>query len=832
MTPHNINRERFDYLVGAGLKAGELKSFFKNKRQPLIMCGVKVQNPPADPAAAKSLVHQFSAEAHRVFGAWIQELEDEECSVAPEQWIPRYRAVEECQVQFPADDMAAIARAGLKELYKENPREDWIQFLSTPPHGNADTHEPSDSTALPGGGEWLAFGQWLCGLGTLDGVASLVLRDAAAIVAEWDRRAPRIELTTEEARRALPLVEKLIGETARTATLAPARKGLRAGAPVTRPKEEDVDYLALPVIATRVHSPRSGPYMAKVEAFVGESGPFRLEEPELREVIKTQGRVALFPDRGFGEPPPGEAVMYKVESHVTNLPVQVRAKEVLETGLLSVVRLPYSTKEAHQIRGAIEQYARTARARPAVFVTTDDLCLKPGVDSLTRVSARDYDWVLDTWENLDGLELSSGTYVLAPLPPPTGKLSCAPLAAAAVRLLRNGLRRSKANLTKAQVNFLQELLRDESLGIDDPSRERLTENIRLIAAAGEEYDELVGLLMEAPLVKADIERRVASRVAELNAEREKEIKAIAGLKSQREAMETKLEKLKFEADDKAKAIRAAVARAFARATKKEIETLGEASVLLALIGRDLHGGVRNEIAPVGADTEDPTVAVGPTVPTLLVRKVAASNGDVREVIRKFGISAETSERVSRAIRAAVSLGLPVVTNGSGARRLAENLALTLSSRDCVVCDVPIALVENARLETRLEMGDGVGVVILDANLSDFSVYAPGLLDEVLTRVLGATGTLLARPLVLSLSSGPAGLPLPAEFDELAVELNLNALSGAFVADDRAPLHPQGVLVKRVLRRLDSDPALANLDITPAVIDDLNWLLCQPATNQQ
>jgi hypothetical protein len=392
------------------------------------------------------------------------------------------------------------------------------------------------------------------------------------------------------------------------------------------------------------------------------------------------------------------------------------------------------------------------------------------------------------------------------------------------------LHRSKSNLTKVQVNLLQELLRDESLGVDDLSKERLAENFRLIAAGGEDYDELVALLMEAPLVKADIQRRVASRVAELDAERDKENKAIAGLRSQREAMEAKLQKLRIEADDKAKAVRAAVARAFARATTKEIEALGEASVLLALIGRDLQGRVRNETLPVGADREGQTVAVGVAAPTVLIQKVTASSGDVRDVMQKFGISAETSERVSRALRVAVSLGLPVVTEGSGARRLAENLALTLSSSDCTVCEVPIGLVENARLETRLAMGDVGGVAILDANLSDFSVYAPGVLDEVLTRVLGANGALLERPFTLSLSSGAAGLPLPTELNELAVKLNLNALSESFVADDRASLHPQGVLVRRVLKRLDSDPALANLDITPAVLDDLNWLVCQSVTD--
>src|SRR5262249_9164769 len=148
-----------------------------------------------------------------------------------------------------------------------------------------------------------------------------------------------------------------------------------------------------------------------------------------------------------------------------------------------VVRLPYSAKDAHQLHRAIEEYARTAHGRPALFVTTDNLCLKPSVDSLALVSARDYDWVLDTWEYLDGLELSSGSYVLAPLPIPTGKLSCAPLAAAAVRLLRDRQRRTHINLTKHQASQLKDLLRDESLGIDDLSRERLAENIQLLASA-------------------------------------------------------------------------------------------------------------------------------------------------------------------------------------------------------------------------------------------------------------------------------------------------------------------------------------------------------------
>lgn len=830
MIPHDINRERFDYLLGAGLKSGELKEFFKEKQQRLIMCGVKVQNLPTDAAAAKALVHQFSEKAHRVLSAWIQELEDEECSVGPDQWIPRYRAAEAFQVEFPREDMAAMARAGLKELYKDNPSVDWIRFLSTSP--KTDTDEVVElvepGIATPSEGEWISFGQWLCSLGTLDGVVNPVLREAAAILAKWDRRAPLIELTTEEGRRALPLIEKLIEDTQRSASPSAVRKGLRSGAPVTRAREADVDYLALPVIATRVHSPHSGPYMAKVEAFVDESGPFRLEEADLRQVVRTLGRLAIFPNKGFAEPRPNEAVMYRIESHVTNLPVQVRAREVLDSALIPVVRIPCSTKEAHQARRAIEDYARTVHARPAVFVTTDDVCLKPGVESLTRLAARDYDWVLDTWDHLEGVEVSSGTYVLAPLPPPTGRLSCAPLAAAAVRLLGDSQRRAQAGLTKAQANTLQDMLLDESLGIDDLSRARLAENVRFLAAAGQDYEELVRLLMTSSVVRADVDRLAELRVAELTAEKQKEARAIERLRQEREGLETKLRELRSETEKKSKDVRAAVVRAFKKASEKEIEALGEASVLLALIGHEVPSAVRGDGAPEGSRPETIVRGPVPASPGVSISKREASAGQVRDVLRKYGLATDTCERVERLLRAAVAVGLPVITRGSGARVLAEDLAPVISTGEITICEVPIGLIVNERLEARLgESTNGV-VLLLDGNLSDISVYAPGLLDAAVAAAIGRMSRLAARPLVIALSSGPAGLPLPAELQELAVDLDLNVLGGAFAAEDRGQLQPQGALARRALKRFDTDAALSNLDLTPAVLSDLNWLLCQSA----
>lgn len=584
------------------------------------------------------------------------------------------------------------------------------------------------------------------------------------------------------------------------------------------------------MLATRVHSPRSGPFMAKVEAFVDESGPFRLDDADLRDVIRTDGRVAIFTNRGLPEPRSGEAVMYRVESHVTNLPVKVRAREVLDSALILVVRLPYSTKEAHLVRKAIEDYARTPYARPAVFVTTDDLCVKPGVDSLARLSARDYDWVLDTWGHLDGVELSSGTYVLAPLPPPTGRLSCAPLAAAAVRLLGDAQRRLQANLTRAQANTLQDMLRDESLGIDDLSRARLAENVQFLAAAGEEYAELVKLLMTSSAVRADVDRRVELHVAELAAEKQKETRAIERLRQEREGLDAKLKELRSEVEKKSKDVRAAVVKAFRKASEKEIEALGEASVLLALIGREVPGSVRTEDAP--EDTPPDEVVREPVPGSLgvLISKMESSAGQVGDVLRKYGLASDTCERTERLLRAAVAVGLPIITRGSGARVLAEDLAPVLSAGEGTICEVPIGLIANEKLEAKLDDNSKGAVLLLDGNLSDISVYAPGILDAVVAAAIGKASRLAARPFVIALSSGPAGLPLPAELQELAVELDLNVLGGAFAAENRGQSQPDGLLARRAMKRFDTDSKLSNLDLTPAVLNDLNWLLSRSARN--
>lgn len=201
----------------------------------------------------------------------------------------------------------------------------------------------------------------------------------------------------------------------------------------------------------------------------------------------------------------------------------------------------------------------------------------------------------------------------------------------------------------------------------------------------------------------------------------------------------------------------------------------------------------------------------------------------RDVLRKYGLTTDACERVERLLHVAVAVGLPIITSGSGARALAADLAGVFGAGDSTICEVPIGLISNERLETRLGEGGNGSVLLLDGNLSDISIYAPGILDAVVRAALGQKNILNARPLVISLSSGPASLPLSAELMELGVELDLSVLSGPFIAEDRQQLQPRGALVERAIKRIDTDAALSKLDLTPTVLSDLSWLVCKAAS---
>lgn len=75
------------------------------------------------------------------------------------------------------------------------------------------------------------------------------------------------------------------------------------------------------------------------------------------------------------------------------------------------------------------------------------------------------------------------------------------------------------------------------------------------------------------------------KVEALAAARAKELQSIESLKREKDSIERRIARLGDEADKKAKAVRAAIQKAFANTSAKELEILGQIAVFEALIAR-------------------------------------------------------------------------------------------------------------------------------------------------------------------------------------------------------------------------------------------------------
>jgi hypothetical protein len=94
-----------------------------------------------------------------------------------------------------------------------------------------------------------------------------------------------------------------------------------------------------------------------------------------------------------------------------------------------------------------------------------------------------------------------------------------------------------------------------------------------------------------------------------------------------------------------------------------------------------------------------------------------------------------------------------------------------------------------------------GVLLLrNANLSDMFLYAPALLEQVVTGILDPPSG--PKPVViLTAASGPAALPWPAEIEQLAVHFDLSRLPSELSEEHEPKSEPVAPLQKKAWLRI-------------------------------
>jgi hypothetical protein len=759
--PHNIDPQRFQSLLAYGIDGKDVMQFFRECKAALIGVAVKVDNPPPNPAAARKVITGFSAKAHRIFGKWlIARPFPGKKPMTPDELAARLRAVEAGE-EIDEAEQKNLHEIGLRELYAEQPAAPWIEFLRTRIGG--ESKEPNHIKSH----DWIELAQWWLGDGAQPTNGKIVAAVAALRTAVDQRDAdllpemPAFDGATEKLREA-------ILRASYDEEVLPVERGVTAVGPPQRDYDPDVDYTDLAVIATNRSPKSTDPFFVTAEAFVDDSGKvFGLSPSDMRRALPRDGRIVLFKDRGFPTAPTmGECFVYGVQAYETEMPVKVKAVESIPDRLLRVVHIPVTSKEAHKIRDAIDKYARSPGARLAIFVTLDKVCLRPRGDAIQSVLVHGFDWQLERWDSLNAVELANGAYVVAPLPGTDKGLDCSPLSSAARRLLKAFIQRSDIKVSKAQREVLQDLVSSDELNFEESTRERLLSNINAIDRGTEDYEALVSDLLQSGPIKADIEARIVQRVDALAAERTRELQSLENLRREKANLDKGIERLRDDADKKAKAVRIAIQRAFANTSSKELESLGQIAVFEALLTR------RGEISQVLArETESqPRMLWGQTI-----KPSATALGDI---FREFGLQAESATRVERAVHLAVRLGLPIVTTGAGAFLLGPRLAASLCTEACIQGDVVIGLLGQLNVTNKLSEVGADSVLLRNANLSDLNVYASDLLALMFQQSIEKTQSGKAIKIILTTTTGAASLSLPEDVTRLAVSLDLLAIEAS------------------------------------------------------
>jgi hypothetical protein len=814
--PHNIDPKRFQNLLVYGIDGDSLMQFFRENKAALLGAAVKVDNLPPNPSAARKIVVAFGAKAHRVFGKWITSNLGSSDPVKPDELITRFRSVELGESELDDEERIAFAESGLRELYADPPPAQWLEFLCTPIGGQP------DQPATVSSAEWIALAAWWLGNGPrppdTNGIVSAVisLREAA------DRHDPAMLMDVAAFDGATEDLRALIQKSAPVDEAQVVQRGITAAGPIERSYDPNIDYTRLAVIATNRSPKLTEPFFVVAEAFIDDAGEvFSLSPNEMRHAIPSDARIVLHKDRGFPTAPTiGESFVYGVEKYKTDMPVKVKAVESIPDRLFRVVHIPVTSKEAHKIRDLIVEYARAPGARAAVFVTLDKACLRPRSDSIQRVLASDFDWHLDKWDSLKGLELANGAYVVAPFPPTTKGLDCSPLSVGAKRLLKVFHQRSEIKLPKAQRDLLQELISSDESDFEESTRQRLLTNLDAIDSGSEDFELLVRELVQSDSIKADVEKRVTEKVEALAAVRAKELQSIESLRREKDSIERRIARLGDEADKKAKAVRAAIQKAFASTSAKELETLGQIAVFEALIARG------TETTP-GPDRQEESKSrqVVPRAPA-----IHPSERSVEEVLRELGVKSDVAKRVDAALRLALNLGLPILVTGAGAFYLGTQLASSLCSQSCVVADVPIGLLEPLGLAGALSASDVDAILIRNANFSDLGVYACDLLSLVFQRAFDKRAVSKSVAIIITAATGPAALPVPDEISQMAVKIDLGTMESRLAGGDTAVSQEfgRGPFERRLATKLDeleaSDP------IVSASAADLHRLMNPDSVN--
>lgn len=772
MTYQAIDKQRMHYLLVNGMDPDELKRFFDDSFKALQYRGARLRNAPYGSAArVNTIVDRLPPSTDDVLRDWFRKHFSVDDPVSMDEIKAAFQGVEQGAMEESALDVARLARSSLTHLFSSAVSELFLEFLRSPivqrripvsedvVESLSNSDERSENALYSAALSLLAAtfqGRPMEGL--LDQIPSTL----ASFVHGFNR------IRQHDAAGAQEFLDQLDENTFEATVLGPAVHDLRAarGAPqsphglvvmAARDFLGNEDAARTSVFAY-CSNDRPGATFIKPVGVVANGVLEAFTDDQRKQYFPESGDAIFFSGPGMpAQPTRGQLGVWRIEEHPTDKKVRCHiTKQVCD--LFSVVYVPFHSADADAIRSYIQQSSHDSFADNTyrVFELQNGMIIGPKNHRADLSREESFEQPFNLWRGLTAFPFQDQRLIAGPLPPVDGTYDCAPLTSTVKSMIKTLQEQQQHRLTRSQVREVINLFKDRGDPINSQRMERIVQRVSFAESEDAVISDMLAYVLEMPSFKARVDEGINRKVVERSQERDQLSIELTRLRSDCVREEARLRTIGESIKKKTIEMNTQVRAAFDKAITNGIDTL-----VASAIFNELHHSIPHGPGHTGA-IRSPLVRVSV--------HPAMQKDDVLRSLKAYGLGARFSFQLLATFRAAANAGIIVFLRGDFSRQAVVSLARSVGN--VTVIDVPMGLTDRAPDVMSAISRDSRGAsVLLNANLSDLELYAPELVDVVLTPALGEPT--VEYPIVLgSLSGSQMALPLPSELSRLSLIIDL------------------------------------------------------------
>lgn len=787
----NINAKKLNVLISNGTHEGELRRFFQESKQLLLLRGAKVQNlPHGREERIRVICERLPRKTDEVLRNWFTTNASIATPTPMEEVLMYLEALFDENEPLPAAEELAICRSALSNLFSDNPDERLIELLARPlgprvvEEVAARDHEVSADVDEQ---DFESVSKEHDSVGPIQNfhlaelIAAIVASDENAID---DALAPFSESTrglvnalvrlragdNDSAREQLSLlpssgpesdlVRRALAQASHHQADGASPRGIRALTPPALPRiPEGAQFEIVGIYTTELGN---GAIFVDPVLIILEGNPYYLGREDRLHMFPESGSVMSHRSALRSAFKRGALVRWIV-SERDGAEGKTRFHMSSEQNApISVVKLSVPSSDADEVRDRIKScsiHGRAQAGQQVVFLLSDNVAIaSPKGISYARDDAFEQPW--QAWSSLETHLIEGEQYCLSLPTGPSSNLDLSPLEIAFRRLLRDIESETKLTSTKAQRREISELLRKRAGGEISHRAKRIASSIEQISMNSDELDAVLSLLGSQNAVRDRVEELVAEELKARQSDR-------AGLMAEISALRSKISELDKAARDKERSNRQQaesaaeqVKEAFDRAIREGAVALANAEVFQTLSSTyrapSLSSDTPAEKAPSG----------------LFVRHTAISTEDAISRMLALGVNRRKAIILSSLAVMAASCGIALALVGTLARQCARILAR--QDRDnAAFMEVSMGLTSSDLVHSEAsELAGAGGLAILNSDLSPIEIYAASLIDSLIDDA--TSGTKRSPVVVLSCGGGDLSLSIPSILRRVSLVVDLES----------------------------------------------------------